>query len=127
MVKHKAEKYLVPLSSVHNDDIAKKLTAKGLNFTECVMYRTLSDPFTEEEIKHFDYDMLIFSTPTGVKYLTKAFPDMKEDQVKIGVFGPATAKAVKDAHLNVDLMAGTPEHPSMINALKDFLKQENGK
>lgn len=127
MVKHKTENYLVPLSSVHNDDIAKKLTAKGLRFTECVMYRTLSDPFTEEEIKHFDYDMLIFSTPTGVKYLTQAFPDMKKDQVKIGVFGPVTAKAIKDANLNVDLMAGTPEYPSMISALKDFLDKENGK
>ncbi len=127
MVKHKAENYLVPLSSVHNDDIAKKLTAKGLRFTECVMYRTLSDPFTEEEIKHFDYDMLIFSTPTGVNYLTQAFPDMKKDQVKIGVFGPVTAKAIKDANLNVDLMAGTPEYPSMISALKAFLDKENGK
>lgn len=127
MVKHKTENYLVPLSSVHSDDIAKKLTAKGLRFTECVMYRTLSDPFTEEEIKHFDYDMLIFSTPTGVKYLTQAFPDMKKDQVKIGVFGPVTAKAIKDANLNVDLMAGTPEYPSMISALKDFLDKKNGK
>lgn len=127
MVKHKTENYLVPLSSVHSDDIAKKLTAKGLRFTECVMYRTLSDPFTEEEIKHFDYDMLIFSTPTGMKYLTQAFPDMKKDQVKIGVFGPVTAKAIKDANLNVDLMAGTPEYPSMISALKDFLDKENGK
>lgn len=127
MVKHKTENYLVPLSSVHSDDIAKKLTAKGLRFTECVMYRTLSDPFTEEEIKHFDYDMLIFSTPTGVKYLTQAFPNMKKNQVKIGVFGPVTAKAIKDANLNVDLMAGTPEYPSMISALKDFLDKENGK
>ena len=127
MVKHKGEKYLVPQSSAHTDDLSKKLTAKGLNHQECVMYRTLSDPFSEEEIKNFDYDMLIFSTPTGVKYLTQAFPDMKEDAVKIGVFGPATAKAVTDAKLKVDLMAGTPEYPSMISALKAYLTKENGK
>lgn len=127
MVKHKTEKYLVPLSSVHNDEIARKLDEKKLNHTECVMYRTLSDPFSEDEIKHFDYDMLIFSTPTGVKYLSQAFPDMKDDQVKIGVFGPATAKAVEEKHLKVDLMAGTPEYPSMISALKAYLEKENGK
>lgn len=127
MVKHKGEKYLVPQSSAHSDDLSKMLTAKGLNHQECVMYRTLSDPFNEEEIKNFDYDMLIFSTPTGVKYLTQAFPDMKEDAVKIGVFGPATAKAVTDAKLRVDLMAGTPEYPSMISALKAYLTKENGK
>lgn len=127
MAKHKAEKYLIPLSNVHNDDFAKKLDAKGLHHTECVMYRTLSDPFSEDEIKHFDYDMLIFSTPTGVRYLNQAFPDMKEDQVRIGVFGPATAKAVTDAHLKLDLMAGTPEYPSMISALRAYLEKENGK
>ena len=91
-----------------------------------VMYRTLSDPFTEEEIKNFDYDMLICSTPTGVKYLTQAFPDMKKGQVKIGVFGPATAKAIENANLNLDLMAGTKEYPSMVSALKAYLKKENG-
>lgn len=62
-----------------------------------------------------------------MKYLTQAFPDMKKDQVKIGVFGPVTAKAIQDANLNVDLMAGTPEYPSMISALKAFLDKENGK
>lgn len=127
MVKHKTEKYLIPLSSAHNDDFSNKLDAKGLHHREVIMYRTLSDPFTEEEIKNFDYDMLIFSTPTGVKYLSQAFPDMKEDQVKIGVFGPATAKAVTDAHLKLDLMAGTPEYPSMISALRAYLEKENGK
>lgn len=127
MVKHKGEKYLVPMSSVHNDDLAKKLDAKNLIHTECVMYRTLSDPFTEEEIKNFDYDMLIFSTPTGVRYLTEAFPDMREDQVKIAAFGPATAKAVTDANIKCDVVAGTPEFPSMVSALKAYISKENGK
>ena len=127
MVKHKTEKYLVPMSSVHNDDIKHQLDAKGLHHTECVMYRTLSDPFTDEEIQHSDYDMLIFSTPTGVRYLTQAFPDMKKGQVKLGAFGPATAKAIENANLSVDLMAGTKEYPSMISALKAYLQKENGK
>lgn len=126
MVKHKAEKYLIPLSSVHNDDIKKKLDAKGLHHTECTMYRTLASPFTEDEIKNFDYDMLIFSTPTGVRYLNDAFPDMKQGNLKIGVFGPATAKAIEDAHLRLDLVAGSKEYPSMISALKAFLEKENG-
>lgn len=127
MAKHKNENYLVPQSSVHNDDIKNKLDAKGLHHTECVMYRTLSDPFSEEEIRHFDYDMLIFSTPTGVKYLTEAFPEMKQGNLKIGAFGPATAQAIENAHLRLDLMAGTKEYPSMVSALKAFLEKENGK
>ena len=42
MVKHKQEKYLVPMSDVHNDSVAKMLDAKKLNHQECVMYRTVS-------------------------------------------------------------------------------------
>ena len=37
MVKHKAEKYLVPLSSVHNDAIKDLLDSKKLQHAECVM------------------------------------------------------------------------------------------
>ena len=125
MLKHKAEKYLVPQSSVHTDEIKEKFDAKELNHTECVMYRTLSNEFTDEEIKHFDYAMLIFSPPTGVQYLSKAFPDLQQGDLKIACFGPATAKAVQDAGLRLDLMAGTKEYPSMIMALADFLKKSN--
>lgn len=50
MLKHKDEKYLVPLSSVHNDDIKNMLDSKGLKHSECVMYRTISNDFTEEEL-----------------------------------------------------------------------------
>ena len=123
MLKHKNEKYLIPQSSVHTDEIKDKLDAKGLNHTGCVMYRTLDNEFTEEEIKNFDYDMLIFSTPTGVQYLSKSFPNFKEKDVKIACFGAATAKAVQDAGLRLDLMAGTKEYPAMITALTDFLKK----
>ena len=118
MMKHKQEKYLVPLSSVHNDDIKNKLDAKGLNHTECVMYRTLSNNFTPEEVKNFDCDMLIFSTPTGVNYLTQSFPNVKDGTLKLGAFGPATGKAIEKAihllreagigNISIDLMFGFP-------------------
>ena len=39
MVKHKNEKYLVPMSDVHNDSITKLLDSKKLTHQECVLYR----------------------------------------------------------------------------------------
>src|SRR5574344_1296520 len=60
MTKHKGEKFLVPLSSVHSDKIASLLDDKKLNHTECVMYRTVSNDFTDDEKKNFDYDMVVF-------------------------------------------------------------------
>ncbi len=121
MVKHKVEKYLVPMSDVHNDSLTRLLDQKGLTHKECVMYRTVSNDFTQEEIDSFDYDMLVFFSPSGIESLTKNFPDFEQKQIAIGTFGPATAKAVRDAGLRLDLEAPTEKYPSMSSALQHFL------
>lgn len=124
MVKHKQERYLVPMSDVHNDSVTNMLDAKKLQHQECVMYRTVSNDFTLEEVKSFDYDMLIFFSPSGIESLTKNFPDFKQDKIAIATFGPSTAKAVKDAGLRLDLEAPSEKYPSMTSALQDFLQNK---
>lgn len=126
IAKHAKEKYLVPLSDVHKEDLLLMLEAKKINFTRAVMYRTISNDFTAEE--KFDYDMLVFFSPSGISSLLKNFPDFKQDDIKIGCFGPTTAKAVKEAGLRLDVEAPTAEAPSMTAALDLYLKkQQNGK
>ena len=121
MVKHKTEKYLVPMSDVHNDAVSKLLDSKKLQHTECVMYKTVSNDFTEEEIKTFDYDMMVFFSPAGIESLTKNFPDFNQGDIAIATFGPATAKAVHDAGLRLDLEAPSEKYPSMTGALQHYL------
>lgn len=123
MMKHKNEKYLVPLSSVHNDNVKNLLDAKKLMHAECVMFRTVSDDLTEEEIKNFDYDMLIFFSPTGVKALKQNFPGFKQGDIKIAAFGPATAKTIAEEGLTLDLQAPTKDYPSMSSALEAYLSK----
>lgn len=123
MVKHKAEKYLIPMSNVHSDTIKNLLDAKKLHHHECVMYRTVSNDFTQEEVKAFDYDMVVFFSTSGVKALATNFPDMKPEEICIGTFGPATAKSVEALGFTPALKAPTPEHPSMTSALRAYLKQ----
>ncbi len=126
MAKHKTEKYLVPMSDVHNDSVAKMLDAKKLVHRECVMYRTVSNDFTPEEVKNFDYDMLIFFSPSGIESLTKNFPDFNQGEIAIGTFGPSTAKAVTDAGLRLDLEAPSEKYPSMTSALQHYLLEKQG-
>ena len=126
MVKHKTEKYLVPMSDVHNDSVAKMLDAKKLQHHECIMYRTVSNDFTAEEVQNFDYDMLIFFSPSGIESLTKNFPDFKQGDIAIATFGPATAKAAKDAGLRLDIEAPTEKYPSMTGALQHYLMEKQG-
>ena len=121
MLKHKTEKYLVPQSDVHNDSLSRLLDSKKLMHKECVMYRTVSNDFTEEEVKSFDYDMLIFFSPSGIESLTKNFPNFNQGDIAIGTFGPSTAQAVRDAGLRLDLEAPSEKYPSMTGALQHFL------
>jgi len=121
MVKHKSERYLVPMSDVHNDSLSQLLDSKKLVHKECVMYKTVSNDFTEEEAKSFDYDMLIFFSPSGIEALTKNFPNFKQGDIAIGTFGPATAKAGHDAGLLFDVAAPTEKYPSMTGALQHYL------
>jgi len=121
MVKHKNERYLVPMSDVHTDTLSLQLESKGLTHKEVVMYRTVSNDFTPEEVSSFDYDMLVFFSPSGVEALLKNFPDFDQNEVAIAAFGPSTAKAVRDAGLRLDVEAPTEKYPSMTGALQHFL------
>jgi len=123
IVKHNTEKYFVPMSDVHTDEIKNALDAKKIQHTEAVMYRTVSNDFTPEE--KFDYDMLLFFSPAGIQSLLKNFPEFDQKDMAIGCFGPATAKAVKDAGLRLDLEAPTVEAPSMTAALDKFIAENN--
>lgn len=123
IVKHSGEKYFIPMSDVHNDEIKNALDQNKIQHTEAVMYRTVSNDFTPEE--KFDYDMLVFFSPSGIQSLLKNFPNFEQGDIAIGCFGPTTAKAVKDAGLRLDLEAPTAEAPSMTAALDMFIRKHN--
>ena len=55
----------------------------------------------------------------------KNFTELDQQEIAIGCFGPATAKAVKDAGLRLDLEAPTVEAPSMTAALDMFIRERN--
>ena len=118
------EKFLFPVSDVHKEQTSV-LEKHKINYTKAIMYRTVSNDFGPDE--PFDYDMLLFFSPSGIKSLTKNFPDFKQDDIKIGTFGPTTAQAVRDAGLRLDIEAPSPGAPSMTAALDLFLKEQSKK
>ena len=121
MAKHKSEKYLIPQSDVHSDETHQLLEAKKLMHTECVMYRTVSNEFPAGE--PFDFDMVVLFTPAGVESLLKNVPDFKERNIKLACFGKATAKAVQEAGLTLDLEAPSEKAPSMTGCLELYLAE----
>ena len=125
MTKHKNERYFVPQSDVHNDEIKQLLESKKLHHSEAVMYRTVPNDFKGDE--PFDFDMLVFFSPSGVQSLLKNFPDFQQGKLAIASFGPTTAKAVTDAGLRLDLQAPTPQYPSITAALSAYIEEQNQK
>ena len=49
---------------------------------------------------------------------------LEQGDIRIGTFGPATAKSVADNGLRLDMEAPTKEHPSMTGALNAYLKKQ---
>ncbi|MGM9799444.1 MAG: uroporphyrinogen-III synthase [Muribaculaceae bacterium] len=120
MNKHCKEKFLYAVSDVHKEDVSP-LDKTKIKYSKAVMYRTVSNDFTPEE--PFDYDMLLFFSPAGIDSLLKNFPNFEQGEIRIGVFGAATAKAVEDAGLRLDFQAPNPKAPSMTAALNLYLTE----
>ena len=125
MAKHKTENYLFPQSDVHSDEAHLMMEAKKLKHTECVMYRTVSNPLPTDH--EFDYDMVVLFTPAGVESLLKNVPDFKERNIRLACFGKATANTIKEAGLELHLEAPTPQAPSITGSIDLYLEQCNKK
>jgi uroporphyrinogen-III synthase len=73
------------------------------------------------------YDILVFFSPSGIQSLLENFPDFKQNETRIAVFGNTTIQAATDHGLRVDIKAPTPETPSMTMALERYIKEVNKK
>ena len=123
IIKHKDDNYFVPLSEPHNAEIPDLLDRNNIKYTIGTMYKTISTNFSND--KDFDYDILVFYSPSGIKSLRENFPDFIQGDIKIAAFGPTTASAVEHEGLRLDINAPNPKAPSMTMALDDFLKEYN--
>lgn len=121
--KFKDDKFLLPASDKLNDDVPQTLNDLGVNWTQGIFFRTaMSDLSDLADVK---YDVLCFFSPTGINSLFKNFPDFVQDKTRIGVFGSTTKKEAELFGLRVDIMAPTPEAPSMTMAIDQYLAKVN--
>lgn len=120
--KHLDETYLYVTSDVRNEETMSMLEESKINFTQAIMYKTVSNTISAEELR--EYDMLIFFSPAGIKSLFENAPNFKQDNIQIGCFGTNTAFAVREAGLRLDLEAPSPGFPSMTMALENHLKED---
>lgn len=120
MAKHKSESFLIPTSEKPTAEMSNLAKEKNLNFTECALFRTLSQPWPKEE--KFDFDLVLCFTPAGVGALMESIEGNCDKPPYIGTFGTATSQAAKATPLSLVIEAPKPETPSMTAALEFYLK-----
>ncbi len=120
--KHKEnEKFLYVCSENQQDnEIVNWLKTNKCEYQLGFMYRSISNDI-KELLNEKSYDVICFFTPSGVKSLFDNFPGFKQNGTVIGAFGSNTSKAVEDAGLQLEIKVPSPQKPSMVAALDQFL------
>jgi uroporphyrinogen-III synthase len=90
--------------------------------TEAIMYNTVNSDLSG--LASVYYDILVFFSPQGIVSLFANFPNFVQEDKAIAGWGKSTDQALKDAGLNNSIPAPSPEHPSMVAALEEFIKSK---
>ncbi len=121
--KHKNEKYIFPCSNIRKEDIPNFMKDNGYQLTEAIIYKTVASDLSD--LDNVYYDIIAFYSPSGINSLFVNFPDFQQNDTRIAVFGPTTAKAAREADLIIDIEAPLPNAPSMTGALELYVKKAN--
>ncbi len=121
--KHRSEKYVFPCSNIRKNDIPNFLKNNEYNYTEAIIYKTVASDLSD--LADVNYDVIAFFSPSGINSLFVNFPQFEQNNTRIAAFGPTTAKAVKDAGLELNIEAPMPNAPSMTGAIELYIKKAN--
>lgn len=120
LLKNRTEKFVLPCSSLGIGQLPNFLKHHKLDFSEAIMYRMVPNEALLK--KAFEYDLITFFNPEGVKAFFSIFPNFKQGKTIIGAFGEATQKALKDFNMHVMAKAPDGEIKSMVMAIEKLFK-----
>ncbi len=124
--KHKEkETFLMPCSNLGKQTVSNYLTENGFNWKDAMMYQTVSSDLSD--LTNVTYDVLVFFSPLGIKSLYENFPDFKQNETRMAIYGASTQKATEEQGLTINIKAPAPDVPSMNTALENYLKLSNKK
>ncbi len=122
--KNRNEKFLIPVSDVHKEQIVDFLDELHITYTKGTFYKTTCADLSD--IKNLnDFDAVVFFTPMGIRSLKQNFPNLKQANLRLAAFGYATAQMVKELGFRLDIFAPNPQNPSMSGALDTYIKEAN--
>jgi uroporphyrinogen-III synthase len=121
--KFSDETYLFPTSDLLKPEVPNFLDKIKVNWKRAIFYHTVVSDLSD--LRDVYYDILVFFSPSGIESLFKNFPDFKQKNTRIAVYGNSTAKAAEDAGLNINIKAPMVETPSMTMAIEKYIEKVN--
>ncbi|MGV8993198.1 MAG: uroporphyrinogen-III synthase [Flavobacterium sp.] len=121
--KYKDEKFLLPASDQLSEEPRTVLNSLKVDWTSATFYKTVMSDLSD--LADVYYDIIAFFSPTGIRSLYKNFPEFEQNNTRIAVFGSTTQREALDLGLRVDIMAPSPEAPSMTMALEKYIQKVN--
>ena len=115
IAKYNEESYLIPSSDVLSPAIPVKLDELGVKWVQGTFYKTVISDLSS--LKKVFYDVLVFFSPSGIESLMSNFPDFKQNDTKIAVYGKTTVKAAEKAGLRIDISAPSTKVVSMLSLI----------
>ena len=119
--KHKGEKFLIATSEAPSSSITKAFEESNLDFDGAVFVKSVPQDLSEINIS--EYDMAVMYNSSDIKSLYFNYPEFKQDELKICSFGRSVVNAIEEAGLKIDIMAPTPEAPSVAKAIDLYLSK----
>lgn len=123
ILRNKEEKFFLPCSDQGNPEVMHFFKDLKVPIQEAVMYRTMNTDLSD--LKDIKYDIIAFFSALEIKSMFEQFPEFRQEDRRICVFGQAALKAVNERGMTVNIQAGTPEAPSIAVALENYLKVSN--
>jgi len=121
--KHPDEKFLLPCTEDHKQEIVNQLAAHKITVRKAVIYKTVSELEVRKEISIEDFDMLVFFSPFGIKALFENYPDFIQNKKVIAAWGNTTQKQAKESGLTINIQGPTDTITSMPMAIEAYLEK----
>ena len=117
---HPQERFLMPRITKEPNVIVDFLERNAYTYREILISQTL--PSDLSGVPVVNYDIITFSSPSGIKAFFKNFPKFEQREVKFACFGASSASLLRELGFTTDIEAPLPHVPSMVSALELYLK-----
>ena len=120
--KHKNEKFLIATSESASTSVANAFIEAKLDFDSAVFVKSEAQDLTHINLS--EYDITVMYNVADIKSLYHNYPSFEQNNLKICSFGRSVVNAIDEVGLKIDIMAPTPEAPSVAKALDLYLANQ---